>query len=130
MEVVGNDHAHVGTVDRVAGDRIILTKADAESGGAHHSLSCADIDRIDGGRLVLDCSAEQTKQRWRDESRSRALFEREDQGEMGDRALDRSLSGTYPSLGSKLGLRKGGCPGPASHPPRRRTFFCAHSPPC
>ena len=95
MEVVGNDEQHVGTVDRVAGDRIILAKSDPESGGAHHSLSCADLDRIDGDRLMLECSAEQAKQRWRDESRSRALFEREDQGEMGDRALDRSFSGTY-----------------------------------
>ena len=95
IEVVGNDEQHVGTVDRVAGDRIILAKSDPESGGAHHSLSCADLDRIDGDRLMLECSAEQAKQRWRDESRSRALFEREDQGEMGDRALDRSFSGTY-----------------------------------
>jgi hypothetical protein len=95
MEVVGNDDAHVGTVDRVAGDRIILTKSDPDSGGAHHSLSCADLGRVEGDKVVLDCSAEQAKQRWRDESRSRALFEREDQGEMGDRALNRSFEGTY-----------------------------------
>ena len=95
MTVVGNDDEHVGTVDRVAGDRIILTKSDPESGGVHHSLSCADIERIDGDRVILDCSAEQAKQRWRDDSRSRALFEREDQGEMGDRALNRSFEGTY-----------------------------------
>ncbi len=66
MDVVGSDDQHVGTGDRVAGDRIIL-----------------------------DCSSEQAKQRWRDESRSRALFEREDQGEMGPRILDRSFEGTY-----------------------------------
>lgn len=95
MEVVGNDDEHVGTVDRTAGDRIILTKSDPESGGAHHSLSCSDVDRVEGDRVILDCSAEQAKQRWRDENRSRALFEREDQGEMGPRALDRSFSGTY-----------------------------------
>ncbi|HEX6741005.1 MAG TPA: DUF2171 domain-containing protein [Sphingomicrobium sp.] len=95
MEVVGNDDAHVGTVDRVAGDRLILAKSDPDSGGAHHSLSCADLDRVEGDRIILDCSAEQAKQRWRDESRSRALFEREDQGEMGDRALNRSFEGTY-----------------------------------
>jgi hypothetical protein len=76
MEVVGNDDQHVGTVDRVAGDRIILTKSDPESGGAHHSLSCADIDRVEGDRVILDCSADQARERWRDESRSRALFER------------------------------------------------------
>ena len=95
MEVVGNDDQHVGTVDRVAGDRIILTKSDPESGGVHHSLSCADLDRVEGDRAILDCSADQAKQRWRDESRGRALFEREDQGEMGDRALNRSFEGTY-----------------------------------
>jgi hypothetical protein len=95
MEVVGNDDQHVGTVDRTAGDRIILTKSDPESGGVHHSLSCADIDRVEGDRVILDCSANQARERWRDESRSRALFEREDQGEMGDRALNRSFEGTY-----------------------------------
>lgn len=95
MEVVGNDEEPVGAVDRVAGDRIILTKSDPESGGAHHSLSCSDIDRIEENRIILDCSADDAKRRWRDESRSRALFEREDQGEMGPRILDRSFEGTY-----------------------------------
>ena len=95
MEVVDNDDEHVGTIDRIAGDRIILTKSDPESGGVHHSLSCSDIDRVEGDRVILDCSADQAHNRWRDESRSRALFEREDQGEMGPRMLDRSFEGTY-----------------------------------
>ena len=95
MEVVGSDDEHVGTIDRVAGDRLILTKSDPESGGAHHSLMCSDIDRVEGDRVILDCSADEARHRWRDESRSRALFEREDQGEMGPRMLDRSFEGTY-----------------------------------
>jgi hypothetical protein len=95
MEVVGNDDEHVGTVDRTAGDRIILTRSDPESGGAHHSLSCSDIDRVEGDRVILECSADSARKRWRDEDRSRALFEREDQGEMGPRMLDRSFEGTY-----------------------------------
>jgi hypothetical protein len=95
MEVVGNDDQHVGSVDKIAGDRIILTKSDPESGGVHHSLSCSDVDRVEGDRVILDCSADQARDRWRDESRSRALFEREDQGEMGPRMLDRSFEGTY-----------------------------------
>ncbi len=78
MEVVGNDDQHVGTIDKVAGDRIILTKSDPESGGIHHSLSCSEIDRVEGDRVMLDCSAEKARNSWRDESRSRALFERED----------------------------------------------------
>jgi hypothetical protein len=95
MEVVGNDDQHVGKIDRVAGDRIILTRSDPESGGAHHSLSCSDIDRVEGDRVILDCSADEARNRWRDESRSRALFEREEQGEMGPRSLNRSFEGTY-----------------------------------
>src|SRR5438270_278523 len=95
MEVVGKDDEHVGTVDRVAGDRIILTKSEPVSGGAHHSLSCSDVDRVEGDRVILDFSADQARDRWRDESRSRALFEREDQGEMGPRMLDQSFEGTY-----------------------------------
>jgi len=45
--------------------------------------------------VKLDCSASEARNRWRDESRSRALFEREDQGEMGPRNLNRSFEGTY-----------------------------------
>ena len=95
MEVVGKDDQHVGTVDKVAGDRVILAKSDPESGGVHHSLSCSEIDRVEGERVILDCSADEARHRWRDESRSRALFERDDQGEMGPRMLDRSFEGTY-----------------------------------
>ncbi len=95
MEVVGSDQKHVGTVDRIAGDRIILTRSDPNSGGVHHSLSCSEIDRVDGDRVILECSADKARERWRDESRERALFEREDQGRSGPHVLDRSFSGTY-----------------------------------
>jgi hypothetical protein len=95
MEVVGSDGEPVGTVDRTAGDRLILTKSDPESGGAHHSLMCTAIDRIEGDKVVLDMPAEQAKRQWRDENRERALFEREDQGEAGPHMLGRSFSGTY-----------------------------------
>jgi hypothetical protein len=94
MEVVGSDEQPVGTIERVAGDRIILTRGDDEGGG-RHSLSCSDIDRVEGDRVILDRPADEARQRTRDESRSRALFEREDQGEMGPGALDRSFEGTY-----------------------------------
>ena len=95
MEVVGSDEKHVGTVDRVAGDRIILTRSDPQSGGVHHSLSCSDLDRVEGDRIILECSSEKARERWRDEDRERALFEREDQGRAGPHMLDRSFSGTY-----------------------------------
>jgi hypothetical protein len=81
-------------VERVAGDRIMLT-ADESSGGAPHSLNCTEIERIEGDRVILSSPAEQVKHRWRDENRSRALFEREDQGSEGPHILDRSFEGTY-----------------------------------
>jgi hypothetical protein len=95
MDVVGSDKQHVGTVDKTAGDRLILTKSDQESGGMHHSISCSDIDRVEGDKVILECSADEARNRWRDESRGRALFEQDDQGEMGPRTLDRSFEGTY-----------------------------------
>ena len=95
MQVVGNDDEPVGTVDRVAGDRIILTKSDPEAGGSHHSISCGTIDRIEENRVILDCSAKQARQNWRDDDRERSLSEREDQGEVGPHILNRSFEGTY-----------------------------------
>lgn len=93
-EVVGSDGEQVGTVDRVSGDRIILTKSDSTD-NRHHSIPCTMIDRIEGDKVVLDSKAEEAKTRWRDESRDRALFEREEQGEIGPQNLDRSFAGTY-----------------------------------
>jgi hypothetical protein len=95
MEVVGSDDQHVGTIDRVAGDRLILTKSDPAAGGTHHSLSCSELERVEDNRVILGATADQARQRWRDENRDRALFEREDQGQSGPHMLDRSFSGTY-----------------------------------
>ncbi|HEY8592727.1 MAG TPA: DUF2171 domain-containing protein [Sphingomicrobium sp.] len=104
MEVVGSDGEHVGTVDKVAGDRIILTKSDRDAGGHHHSIGCSTIDRVEGERVILDCSARDARNRWRDEERGRALFERhEDRGGDGPHILERSFSGTYGERGREHG---------------------------
>lgn len=95
MEVIGSDKKHVGTVDKLMGDRIILTKSDKDSGGVHHSLGCSDIERVEGDKVILDCSADEARKKWRDESGSKALFERDDQRETGPHMLDRSFEGTY-----------------------------------
>ena len=47
--------------------------------------------------MILEQPAAEAKRGWRDESRDRALFEREDEGEAGPHMLDRSFSGTYRS---------------------------------
>lgn len=95
MDVVGSDGEHVGTVDRIAGDKVILTRSDPESGGHHHSISCTAIDRVEENRVILDVDSDRARDRWRDEDRERALFEREDQGSSGPHMLGRSFSGTY-----------------------------------
>jgi hypothetical protein len=41
MEVLGSDGEHIGTVDKVQDDRIILTKSDPNAGGIHHSIPAA-----------------------------------------------------------------------------------------
>ncbi|QAY79993.1 DUF2171 domain-containing protein [Sphingosinicella sp. BN140058] len=94
MEVVGSDGTHVGKVDKVAGDRIILAKNDPSAGGMHHSIPCGWVENVDQ-RVTLNRSAEQAKLEWRNEERNRALFERPDQGSEGPHVLNRSFSGTY-----------------------------------
>jgi hypothetical protein len=94
MEVVGSDGEHLGTVDKVRGDRIILTKSDPEAGGHHHSIPCGWIDKVED-KVTLNKSADNARNAWRDEETSRALFEREDSGSEGPHALDRAFKGTY-----------------------------------
>ncbi len=64
MEIVGSDNGHVGTVDKVEGDRIKLTKQDDPDGtGAHHHyLSLRAVDSVSGNQVRLSVPAEQAKQ--------------------------------------------------------------------
>lgn len=94
MQVVGSDDQPLGTVDKVRGDRVILTKSDSPD-GQHHSLNCAMIDRVEGDRVILDKKADEAKAMFGNEQRDRALFEREDNREPGAHILNRSFSGTY-----------------------------------
>jgi hypothetical protein len=96
MEVVGSDGTHVGTVDKVRGDRIVLAKSDPNAGGMHHSVPCAWVETVED-KVVLNRKAEDAMNAWHNEDNGRALFEREDQGSEGPHALDRSFSGTYGS---------------------------------
>jgi hypothetical protein len=99
MEVVGSDGSHVGTVDKVRGDRIILTKSDSGAGGLHHSVPCSWVESVDK-KVTLNKSADEATAEWRNEEHSQALFER-DEGSGGPRNLDRAFSGTYEGRESK-----------------------------
>jgi hypothetical protein len=95
QEVVGSDGQHVGTVDKLRGDRIILTKSDSEAGGHHHSIPCSWIRNV-GDKVELNKTATEAQTAWKDEERS--LFwneEQRDDRDEGPHILNRSFSGTY-----------------------------------
>ena len=60
MEVIGADGVHVGTVDRVEGDRIKLTKKDSfgEHEGHHHYISRGLVAEVEGDQVRLSANAD------------------------------------------------------------------------
>jgi hypothetical protein len=59
MEIVGADEVHVGTVDRVEGDRIKMTKPDSGShSGHHHYVSGGLVAAVEGNRVRLSANAD------------------------------------------------------------------------
>ena len=58
MAVVGSDGEHVGTVDKVEGDRIKLTKEDSAN-GRHNFVSCEMAESIEDGTITLSQTAEE-----------------------------------------------------------------------
>ena len=82
MEVVGSDDEHVGTVDKVRGDRIILTKSDPDAGGHHHSIPSRWVSSVDG-KVKLRKTASEAKQAWRDEEDKQAMFGNQSQQRYG-----------------------------------------------
>ncbi|MBC8161151.1 MAG: DUF2171 domain-containing protein [Roseiflexaceae bacterium] len=59
MEIVGEDGRHVGTVDKVEGTMIKLTKTDAEAGGHHHYLPLDLVSAVEGNTVRLMIPGEQ-----------------------------------------------------------------------
>ncbi|AXV15456.1 hypothetical protein CYG48_06940 [Neorhizobium sp. SOG26] len=60
-EVIGADGAHVGTVDRVEGGRIKLTKKDSGQGrheGHHHFIPLDLVADIEGDRVRLSANGD------------------------------------------------------------------------
>ena len=61
MEVIGADGVHVGTVDRLEGKRIKLTKEDSGQGshqGHHHYISTALVAEVEGDKVRLSANAD------------------------------------------------------------------------
>jgi hypothetical protein len=66
MEVIGADGVHVGTVDRVEGERIKLTKRDSRAqvegaeghSGHHHYIPTALVADVEGDQVRLSANAD------------------------------------------------------------------------
>ena len=101
-EVVGSDGEHVGTVDKVRGDQLILTKSDPDAGGRHHGVPSRWIKSVDD-KVTLTKTAAEAKQQWQDAERQGAMFggqpraddKGQTAGQTGATDLNRSFSGTY-----------------------------------
>lgn len=71
MEVIGADGVHLGTVDKVDGHRIKLTKADSGAHSDHHHyISTGLVATIEGNQVRLSANAN-----------SAALLEEEEAGQ-------------------------------------------------
>lgn len=111
-EVVGSDGEHVGTVDTIRDDRILLTKTDADAGGRHHSIPSRWIGTVEDKTVTLSKTGAEAKAAWEDEDRNSALLNHGDDQRGGQRSrdgddtpggardaqgrvLNRNFSGTY-----------------------------------
>ena len=61
MEVIGADGVHVGTVDKVEGNRIKLTRKDSGEGshkGHHHFIDKGLVAGVEGNKVRLSANAD------------------------------------------------------------------------
>ena len=61
MEIIGADGVRVGTVDKVEGDRINLTKEAAGEGsheGNHHFIARGLVAEVEGDKVRLSANAD------------------------------------------------------------------------
>jgi hypothetical protein len=61
MEVIGADGVHIGTVDRVVGNRIKLTRKDSGEGshkGHHHFIDGSLVAEIEGQKVRLSANGD------------------------------------------------------------------------
>ena len=77
MDIIGADGVHVGTVDKVEGDRIKLIKADSGSHGDHHHFVAGGlVGGIAGNVVRLSATG----------ANAALLEEEEDGGALADRS--------------------------------------------
>lgn len=102
MEVIGADGVHVGTVDKLEGDRIKLTKRDSGQGrheGHHHYLSVGLVAGVEGEKVRLSATGANAFmfQEEKDETA------RSTTGDAGDRSTDTRRTATPQNRQEKSG---------------------------
>jgi len=59
MDIIGADGVHIGTVDRVEGNRIKMTKADSGSHDDHHHYIAGGlVAEVEGNRVRLSAAGD------------------------------------------------------------------------
>jgi hypothetical protein len=66
-EVVDESGQHIGTVDKVRGEKIILTKNDPDAHGVHRSFTATLLERVEDGKVYLTGSKDSIRSRLTEE---------------------------------------------------------------
>ncbi|MGH9769467.1 MAG: DUF2171 domain-containing protein [Blastocatellia bacterium] len=64
MKVIGSDGQPVGTVDKVEGNRIKLTKSDPAAQGQNHYIPLDSVGSVEGDSIRLRQTAQEAKRQW------------------------------------------------------------------
>lgn len=64
MEVLGSDGQHVGTVDKVEGNRIKLSKSDPAAQGQHQYIPLDSVGSVENNAIRLRQTAQEVKRQW------------------------------------------------------------------
>jgi hypothetical protein len=77
MEVIGADGVHLGTVDRVEGNRIKLIRADSGVGheGEHHYIPQGLIAEVEGNKVRLSARGDVVADLFEQEQSGRPIDE-------------------------------------------------------
>ena len=67
MKVTGSDGQPVGTVDKVEGNRIKLTRKDPAAQGQHHYIPLDWVATVEQAAVKLNKSAREAQQSWQGE---------------------------------------------------------------
>jgi len=70
MEVIGADGGHVGTVDKLEGERIKLTRGDRGAGGRHHWIPLSLVADVEESAVRLAMTADRVPAFWEGEESS------------------------------------------------------------